>query len=181
MAIDHIPTDQAWSIADLGTGCGAIALAIGRERPNCRIMATDISNRAIEVAKQNAQQLKITNVTFNQGNWFEACAEQRFDISVSNPPYVAEGDPHLQRGDLRFEPITALKAGDNGLAELKTIIESSNSYLAPGGWLFVEHGYNQGNAVVELFNKTGFDQVTCHTDFAAQERITMGQLHMRLI
>jgi release factor glutamine methyltransferase len=181
LAIEQIPTDQAWSIADLGTGCGAIGLAIGKERPNCQIMATDISASAIEIAKQNAQQLNITNVSFNQGDWFEACAGQRFDVIVSNPPYVAAGDPHLQQGDLRFEPIIALKANDDGIAELKTIIETSILYLAPGGWLFVEHGYDQGEAVGELFNNSGFDQVTCHADFASRDRITLGQLHMRTI
>lgn len=181
LTIEQIPTDQAWSIADLGTGCGAIALAIGKERPSCQIVATDISAKAIEIAKQNAQQLNITNVSFTQGDWFEACFGQQFDVIVSNPPYVAAGDPHLQQGDLRFEPIIALKANDDGLAELKTIIETSHLHLAPGGWLFVEHGYDQGATVGELFNNSGFDQVACHADFASQERITLGQLHMRAI
>ena len=173
--MQHIPENEPCKVADLGTGSGAVALAIASERPFCTIYATDVNAQALAVAKQNQQTLQLANIRFYQGSWFDPLAEEHFDLIVSNPPYVANNDPHLQQGDLRFEPIQALSAGEDGLADIRSIIGNADNFLKPGGWLLLEHGYNQGNAVTDLLQQHGFIEITCIQDYGKQERASMGQ------
>ena len=176
IALQHIPEDEAWQIADLGTGSGALALAIASERPQCQVIATDISAEALRIAEQNRNDLQLSNVRFIQGRWFEPLNDIQFDLVVSNPPYVAENDPHLLEGDLRFEPQQALSSGPDGLEAIREILGSAKSYMKSGASLLLEHGYDQGNAVVSLFTQAGFEQVICHSDYAERERATVGQM-----
>lgn len=131
--MEIIPKDAAWDIADLGTGSGAIALAIAAERPDCSVVAVEQSEKALLVAKRNGQRLGLTNVTFLSGNWFEPLAGKQFELVVSNPPYIASGDPHLSDGDVRFEPQSALVSGEDGLDDIRFLIASAPGYLKPGG------------------------------------------------
>lgn len=159
-------------IADLGTGSGAIALALARERPQARVIATDASDAALAVAAGNARELQLANVEFRAGSWFVPLAGERFDLIVSNPPYIAAGDPHLPA--LRHEPVSALTDGGDGLACLREIVADAPHHLSPGGWLLVEHGYDQGEAVRGLFAAAGLRQVGTRRDLGGQERCTGG-------
>ena len=176
IALQQIPENESWQIADLGTGSGALALAIASERPLCQIVATDISEDALCIAEQNRKVLTLENVRFVQGRWFEPLNGIRFDLVVSNPPYVAEKDPHLLEGDLRFEPQQALSSGPDGLDAIRTILSSAKSHMKPDAWLILEHGYDQGSTVMALFKQYGFTQVFCHADYADRERATVGQM-----
>lgn len=158
--------------ADLGTGSGAIALALARERPAAELIATDLCAAALAVARANAQRHGIANVAFAQGDWF-AAIEGRFDLIVSNPPYVAAGDAHLAA--LRHEPRKALTDGADGLSCLRTLIAGAAAHLVDGGWLMVEHGYDQGAAVRALFEQAGFAQVQTRRDLCGQERVSAGR------
>ena len=176
LALQRIPAEAAWRIADLGTGSGAIALALAKERRNCLIMATDRSPTALAVAMDNARTNQLANVQFRQGNWLEALQDEAgFDMIVSNPPYIKINDPHLQQGDVRFEPAGALRAGHAGLDDLQYIIRNALPYLKPGGWLLLEHGYNQREAVVQLLEQAGYELVTDYTDLADQPRVAEGR------
>ena len=175
LALERIPSDAQWQIADLGTGSGAIALAIAKERPRCQITAIDVSADAIEIARQNAVQNQILNLSFQIGSWFEALTNKRFDVIAANPPYIAENDPHLHQGDLRFEPSRALSAKANGLEDLRHIVSHAPRYLIGPGWLLLEHGYQQGDAVTTLLKEHGFSQVRCHADYAQLERVSLGR------
>lgn len=161
--------------ADLGTGSGAIAIALARELPSATITAVERSPAALAVARDNALRLGATNIDLCQGIWCEELATDDYDLVVSNPPYVAADDPHLARGDLRFEPMVALVATDAGLGDLRMIIGQSRRVLRHGGWLLVEHGYNQGPAVRGLFMSQGYRNVAGRQDHAGQDRITLGQ------
>lgn len=161
------------AIADLGTGSGALALAIASERADAAVDATDVSMAALAVARSNAERLKLGNVRFVQGHWLEPLAVQRYDLIVSNPPYIAAGDPHLQA--LQHEPMLALSDGADGLGALREIVATATPHLRDGGWLIVEHGYDQGAAVRELFTKTGFQAVETRRDLGGQERATAGR------
>ncbi|MBU2098371.1 MAG: peptide chain release factor N(5)-glutamine methyltransferase [Gammaproteobacteria bacterium] len=164
------------TLADLGTGSGAIALAIASERPGWRVLATDASAPALAVAKKNAEQNKLYRVEFYQGDWCQALpAELALDMLVSNPPYIEPEDPHLLQGDLRFEPLTALRAHDAGLRDLTVLTEQAVSRLKPGGWLLFEHGYNQGAAVRDLMQQHGFVDVSTQRDPGGNERVTLGR------
>lgn len=174
-ALACIPADTAWKIADLGTGSGAIALAIASERLLCRVIATDSSRAALDVARENAAQLGLGNIEFCCGNWFGSLANARFHLIVSNPPYVREGDPHLDEGDVRFEPRRALVSGPDGLDAIRHIVEQAPAHLLPDGWLLLEHGYNQAGAVRGLFDTRGFKSVRSLRDLSGQERVTLGQ------
>jgi release factor glutamine methyltransferase len=164
------------SLLDLGTGSGAIALAIASEKPQWNITATDQSLKALQVAEKNAQKLKLNNIEFKSGNWFEAIDNQRFDIIVSNPPYIPESDPHLSQGDVRFEPETALASGSDGLNDIRLITEQAQQYLKPGGMLIVEHGYDQKQSVEKIFEQNSFKSILQAQDLAGQPRTTSGIL-----
>ena len=167
--------DEGITILDLGTGSGAIALAIAHERPQWRITATDLSAEALAVAKENARKLGLKNLRFLQGRWYEPLpADARFQLILSNPPYVAENDPHLQGDGVRHEPRAALAAGPEGLDDLITIIRGAPAHLERGGWLAVEHGAEQGRAVRALFQEAGFEKVETRRDLAGRDRVTLG-------
>ena len=176
-ALAHIPEDAEWTVADLGTGSGAIALAIATERPHCRLIATDSSAAALAVARANATRLGIAKVEFRHGEWLKPLAGMRFDVIVSNPPYVRANDPHLTQGDVRFEPESALVAGTDGLDAIRRIAVDALSCLHPGGWLLLEHGYDQAKAVRALLEIHGYDAVASCRDTAGHERVTAGRTH----
>jgi release factor glutamine methyltransferase len=175
LALETMPEDAPLRIADLGTGTGAIALAIARERPRSEVIATDISPVALSVAMDNAARLDLDNVQFVCGSWCRAFTVDAFDFILSNPPYVAESDPHLREGDLRFEPRTALAAGAQGLDALRRIIPGAHDRLRTDGWLIVEHGYDQGERVMQLMRTQGFREISDHLDAAGLSRVTRGR------
>ncbi len=161
-------------VADLGTGSGAIACALASEHPQWKIHATDIAAAALDVARANASTHQLKNIHFCQGCWFEPLSGQLFDLIVSNPPYVASNDQHLALGDLRFEPETALTSGTQGLEAIATLTQQAGAHLKPGGWLVVEHGYDQQRAVYERFESGGFAEIVQLSDLAALPRVTAG-------
>ena len=164
------------SVADLGTGSGAIALAIATEFQDAFITATDISQEAIKIAKSNAEKFGISNVEFVHSNWFESLSDYQFDIICSNPPYIEAQDPHLQQGDLRFEPKSALASGIDGFFDIQHIISQANAFLRPGGWLVLEHGFTQVNRTQRLLEQHGFFNIGTREDYAHHPRVTYGQL-----
>lgn len=161
-------------IADLGTGSGAVALALASELPRCLIVATDRSRKAVLTARLNASSLGLGNVSVRHSDWFEALGEERFDLIVANPPYIDPQDKHLS-GEVRFEPRDALVAGNHGLADLTSIISRTPGYLVAGGWLLVEHGFEQGRLVRELFSDAGFHNVGTFQDLGGNDRVTEGK------
>lgn len=163
------------AILDLGTGTGAIALAIAKHRKNTDVTAVDASAAALEVAKNNAHRLNIANVQFQASNWFDALEHQRFDIIVSNPPYIEQNNIHLKQGDLRFEPLSALASGVDGLDDIRHIIDNCLVYLNPQGWLMLEHGYNQAEAVTDLMADIGLVDITSIQDLGGNDRVTIGK------
>lgn len=165
------------TLLDLGTGTGAIALALSQERTQWQIYASDISIDALAVAQKNAQQLQCTNLEFRQGSWCEPWQDKagEFDMIVSNPPYIREHDPHLECGDVAFEPRLALVAGSDGLSAIRIITETAVSILKKGGWLFIEHGFDQGHAVRELFRSNGYEHIETLKDLSGHERVCKGQ------
>lgn len=171
--LECVQDKPAPRIADLGTGSGAIALALASECRDATVWATDVSDAALAVAAGNARALGLDQVSFRRGRWFEAVDGLRFDLVVSNPPYVAEGDPHLDA--LRHEPARALTAGPDGLADLRAIVEAAPQYLEDGGWLLVEHGATQGGAVRALLQASGFEDVQSRRDLAGHERASGGR------
>ncbi|MEG5841903.1 peptide chain release factor N(5)-glutamine methyltransferase [Enterobacter mori] len=173
-ALARLPT-AACSILDLGTGTGAIALALATERPDCTVTAVDVMPDAVTLAQRNVERLGLGNVTVLQSSWFTALENRLFALIVSNPPYIDEHDPHLAQGDVRFEPLTALVAANEGLADLDHIVTTSRQHLLPGGWLLVEHGWTQGNAVRALFTNAGYREVATCRDYGGNERLTVGQ------
>lgn len=164
---------KAPRIADLGTGSGALALALASERPDAQVEATEFSAAALAVAQENAQRLLPGRVRFHAGHWLAPLTRQTYDLIVSNPPYIAHDDPHLQT--LTYEPAIALTDGADGLNALREIIAGAPAYLVAGGWLLVEHGYEQGPAVRALFAQAGFDGVTTRCDYGGRERATAGR------
>lgn len=172
----QLPLPERASVVDLGTGTGAIALALASEKPLWKITATDLQIDAVALAERNRAALGLGNVSVLQSNWFENLADQKFDLIVSNPPYIDPLDPHLSQGDVRFEPRTALIAVNNGLADIEVIASGAVHKLNAGGWLVVEHGYDQGEAVRKIFSESGFDSVETHQDLAGNDRITLGRV-----
>lgn len=167
---------QIRKLLDLGTGTGAIVLALAHDKKNWQCVAVDKQIAAVELAEKNRTQLNITNVRIMQSDWFSAIADTaKFDIIVSNPPYIDPTDPHLIEGDLRFEPLSALVAGNKGLADLEFIIAEAKKYLSQAGWLLVEHGYDQAVAVRHLFHVNAYTEITTLLDFGGNERVTMGK------
>jgi len=176
-ALDHLPNNSELQILDLGTGSGAIALSLAKERPQARVIAAEYQQGAFDVAKANALKNKIENVEFMLSDWFTNIdVQQRFDLIASNPPYIEPDDPHLSQGDLRFEPITALIAEENGLADIRNIIENATNYLASNGTLIIEHGYNQAKPVAKLFEENGFNDIQLFKDINDLPRCTLGKL-----
>jgi release factor glutamine methyltransferase len=175
-ALARLPAEAEWTIADLGTGSGAIALALAHERPRCRVFATDISEAALTVARKNAQRLGLTQVEWRSGSWLAPLADETFDLIVSNPPYVADDDPHLSQGDVRFEPRLALAAGTDGLDALREIMRAARGALEPGGWLLLEHGFNQAPAVRIALMKSGYRDIVCHRDLSGNDRVTAARV-----
>jgi len=176
LALELIPSEQPFTIADLGTGSGAIAAAIASERPACQIFATDISAAALNIAKENFKQLKLTHIHTNRGTWCNALPQDhKFDLIISNPPYIADSDPHLKQGDLPWEPSHALLSGKDGLDDIRCIIKESPKHLTPNGWLLFEHGYDQGDALRKLLKAGGFKQIRTQQDLAGLDRVTKGQ------
>lgn len=174
LVLKLLPLESA-RVADLGTGSGAIALALALERPQWQVTATDISAEALAVAKENARALGLSKVDFRGGSWCEPLGRERFDLIVSNPPYIEENDPHLQQGDVRFEPALALVAQEEGLADLREIAQRAPGHLQSGGWLLLEHGYRQGAAVRRILNSEGYRHVQSYGDLAGHERVSVGQ------
>ncbi len=170
-ALTRLPAGQRVDIADLGTGSGIIALTLALECPHSRVTATDLSSKALAVASDNAARLGVVNVEFHQGDWFAGLEGRVFDLIASNPPYIASNDPHLQRGDLRFEPRTALAAGADGLEAILGIIAQARRHLAPGGWLILEHGHDQAGAVAALFAAHGYMDAAAIDDLAGHARV----------
>lgn len=173
-ALAHLPA-AATSLLDLGTGTGAIALALASERPTCQVLGCDRIAAAVELAQDNAQRLHIENARFILSNWFSDLPAQRFDLIVSNPPYIDAADEHLQQGDVRFEPLSALVADDQGLADLRFIIHSAPHWLHAGGWLLLEHGWQQGEAVRVIMTQHGYQAVSTVDDYGGHPRVTLGQ------
>lgn len=176
VALGMIPRGEALTIADLGTGTGAVAAAIASERPACHVIATDVCPHALAVAARNVARLALGNVTLREGHWCDALGEQRCSLIVCNPPYVASGDAHLTRGDVRFEPRLALSAGDDGLDAIRAILASAAAHLLPGASLAVEHGYDQGAAVQDLFHRHGYRKVRGYQDLEGHDRVVAGSL-----
>lgn len=176
MALEYLPASRPQMVLDLGTGSGAIALALAKERPLARIIAVDASPAALAVAEANAVELKLANILFQHGDWFAGLANQRFDVIVSNPPYIEADDAHLVQGDLRFEPRSALAAGDDGLSDIRVIVHGAPGHLNPQGWLMVEHGWRQGAVIRQLFAEAGFVAVETEQDLEQRERVTLGRL-----
>lgn len=171
----HLPADAEHCVADLGTGSGAIALALAHARPRWRIVATDAHGRALACARTNVEQLGLANVTFATGHWFEPLAGARFDAIVSNPPYIDAADPHLSDPALCHEPRHALVAADHGLADITCIAAAASRHLRPGGWLLIEHGHSQGPAVRQRFTAAGLADVATQADLAGNPRVTLGR------
>ncbi len=174
-SLELIPTNQPYKAIDLGTGSGIIAITLAAERPQAHISATDISPAALQLAQANAAKHNVQAIQFYQSNWFDKIPAGKFDLIVSNPPYLAEDDEHLQQGDLRFEPKTALIAAQQGLSDIRTIATTARDKLENGGFLVVEHGYNQQNDVQNLFRSLGYCNIQAHTDLSGQPRVTSGQ------
>lgn len=173
-ALTRLP-ERPCRILDLGTGTGAIALALASERPDCDVTAVDRMPDAVALAKRNAQHLAIKNIHILQSDWFSALVGQQFAMIVSNPPYIDEQDEHLAQGDVRFEPKTALVAADQGLADLAHIISQGRAWLEPGGYMLLEHGWKQGAAVRELFTAAGYQQAQTCRDYGDNDRLTLAQ------
>jgi len=178
LALEHIPADTTCHIADLGTGSGAIALALASERPQSKIVAVDFSADALAVAEHNRAQHSLNNLTLMQGDWLAPLTEQTFQVIVSNPPYIREDDRHLNEGDLPFEPRSALVAIDNGLDDIRIIIDHSRAQLTDDGWLLIEHGYDQSDDVAQLFEQHGYHNITAHHDLSKQPRVVCAQYNV---
>ncbi|MBS1211974.1 MAG: release factor glutamine methyltransferase [Proteobacteria bacterium] len=176
LALERIPVDRPVSIADLGTGSGALAVTLALERPLAQVTALDLSPAAIAVAKHNAESLGASNVRFVVSDWFSALGkEERFDLIVSNPPYIAHGDPHLSEGDVRFEPESALSSGPDGLDDIRRITRDAPGYLNERGWLLFEHGFDQADAARAILHNANFIDIASHRDWQGHDRTTTGR------
>jgi release factor glutamine methyltransferase len=175
-ALELLPSAIPHRLLDLGTGTGAIALSLAKDRPQWSVTAVDRVDEAVELAERNRQRLHLDNAHVMRSHWFSAVEGQRFDLILSNPPYIASNDPHLVEGDVRFEPSSALVSGTDGLDDLRLIVSQAPAHLEAGGWLLLEHGYDQAPAVRELLNRHGFEQIQTRRDLGDHERITFGRV-----
>ena len=175
-ALEICPADA--DILDLGTGTGAIILALASELPKANCVGIDFSHDAVQLATENAQQLNINNVLFKQSNWFEN-VDGRYDLIVSNPPYIDKNDHHLQHGDVRFEPLSALVAEANGLADIQLIAQQAGDYLNDGGALLMEHGFEQAAMVRDILNDLPYSQIKTLKDYGGNDRVTMAIYNKR--
>ncbi len=173
-ALERIASNRRQRVLDLGTGSGCIAITIAKHRPHAQVVAVDRSSAALEIARENAARHAVANLELAVSDWFGALAGQRYDLIVSNPPYVAAGDPHLTQGDLRFEPAAALAAGTDGLDGFRLIVASAPQYLSGGGWLAFEHGHDQAARCRELLAAAGFREIFSRADLADLERVSGG-------
>lgn len=180
LALEIIPPQAQWKILDLGTGTGAIGLSLAKEKSDSFITATDQSTSALEIARQNAANNQVSNIEFIQSNWFEKLANQQFNMIVSNPPYICDNDPHLQQGDVRFEPLSALTSGDDGLNDIRSIIKNSQKHLTKDGVLLIEHGYDQADAVCDLLKAANFTQISSFKDDNHNPRVSIGYIKQLL-
>lgn len=175
LALQRLPADAPLQVADLGTGSGAIALAIASERPQAQVLATDASAAALQVARGNARRNGLERVEFVQGDWLAPLAGRRFHLIASNPPYIAADDPHLRQGDLRHEPASALASGADGLDDIRRIVAAAPAHLHAGGWLLLEHGRDQGEAVCALLRESGLVEVASEQDLEGRDRVSLGR------
>ncbi len=176
LALQRIPMDgPSWHIADLGTGSGAIALAIASERPACHVIATDRATAALTVAQRNATNLNIHNIEFREGHWLAPLQGETFHLIASNPPYISSLDLRLSTSDIRFEPLSALASGIDGLDDIRIIAETARQHLVTGGWLLLEHGYDQGDATLQILRNLGYQEICGHRDFAGMDRVVSGR------
>ncbi|EPJ86857.1 hemK protein [Pseudomonas sp. CFII64] len=174
--LELVPGFAPTKVLDLGTGTGAIALALASERPLWQVTAVDRVIEAVALAERNRQRLHLDNAKVLNSHWFSAIEGQTFDVIISNPPYIASEDPHLVAGDVRFEPSSALVAGAEGLDDLRLIVDQAPAHLNAGGWLLLEHGFDQGVAVRELLSSKGFEKIQTRRDLGEHERITFGRM-----
>lgn len=175
LSLAQIPLDTPSHILDLGTGSGAIGVTLAKLRPRAHVTAVDASPKALAIARENASRIGVSNIRFVESDWFGALNDSScYDLIVANPPYVAEGDPHLSQGDVRFEPIIALTSGADGLNAIHHIARESQRFLKVGGRLLFEHGYDQKAACHDLLQSLGYADIACHTDLGEQPRITGG-------
>ncbi|QPK63028.1 peptide chain release factor N(5)-glutamine methyltransferase [Methylomonas sp. LL1] len=174
LSLEYLPAERPCKIIDLGTGSGILAITLAAERPLATVIATDISPAALNMTRRNAEQLNTANVSFLQSHWFDAVVDTDFDLVISNPPYIAENDPHLGQGDVRFEPDTALISAEEGLKDIRLLAEQARRHLKPNGHFLVEHGYNQEARVQAVFKQLNYRRVTTHTDLSGTPRVTSG-------
>jgi release factor glutamine methyltransferase len=173
LALKRLPS-TACKVAELGTGSGAIALALASERAEWDITATDISEAALNIARKNASALQLDALNFAVGRWYQGLPGKNYQLIISNPPYVSDQDPHLNEGDARFEPKKALMGGRDGLRDIRHLISNAVEFLIPEGWLMLEHGYDQAEPVRQLFLQAGFASIETYHDLAKQPRVTIG-------
>lgn len=174
LALQRLPHGKVCRVLDLGTGSGAIALSIAHVKPDAEVTAVDASEAALEVARENARRLGVANIRFHHSDWFSVLDGQRFDLIVSNPPYVAAGDVHLTQGDVRFEPLSALASGADGLDDIRSIVSRAEAYLEQGAWLLLEHGYDQATQVRDIFRQNGYVEIFSAKDIAGLDRVSGG-------
>ncbi len=177
LALKKLPAKSPQKLADLGTGSGAIALALAQERPDWEITATDYYATALDVAKNNANNLSLHNVVFYEGDWCHALPNTHYNAIISNPPYLAENDPHLITAELKYEPQHALVSGVNGFDALFQIIKQAKDYLAQGGWLLLEHGFSQAEALQQKMQDMGYKNIVTHKDLSGHPRVTLAQFY----
>jgi release factor glutamine methyltransferase len=175
LSLELIPKNHVVNLIDLGTGSGIIAVTLAAERPNAHVTAVDASLAAVAVARHNARQHQLINIEFYQSDWFANVPKSLFDLVISNPPYIGSDDEHLQQGDVRFEPKTALIADNQGLSDIQIIADKARGYLKPAGHLLIEHGYNQAPQVQAIFNALAYDKLQSYHDLSGQPRVTYGR------